>query len=264
MKEFEKSKLIASGRQNCSDMHSLGPGFRTAYIIHYIIRGSGYYVCEGKKYHITAGQSFLIRPFTEISYYPDSNDPWEYTWIDFTGDNFTRLITEKTEFCDGNCVIDYIEPEAILPLFDCLCSICAPNSIFRFSEAPESIALSILKIYSELHPLLSHKTKDSFYFDSACAIIQSSYHKQELNIDYICKELNISRATLHRSFTSNCKIPTGAYIINYRMERAKELLSHGITVKATALSCGFSDPLYFSKVFRKTYGISPGEFAKLQ
>ena len=40
--------------------------------------------------------------------------------------------------------------------------------------------------------------------------------------------------------------------------------NHGITVKSTALSCGFSDPLYFSKVFRKTYGISPGEFAKLQ
>lgn len=262
MNEFEKSKLIGCGRQDCSDMHSLGPEFRTAHIIHYIIRGSGYYICEGKKYRITAGQSFVIRPFTEISYYPDSNDPWEYTWIDFTGSNFTHFL-EKIEFCNDDCVIDYIEQESILPLFNCLCSICEPNSIFRFSDAPESIALSILTIYSEIYPLKAPKSKDSFYFDSACAIIQSSYHKTELNVDYICEELNISRATLHRSFMSNCNVSPGAYITNYRMDRARELLNHGITVKATALSCGFSDPLYFSKVFSKTYGISPREFAKL-
>lgn len=260
MKEFEKTKLIASGRQDCSDMHSLGPEFRTAYIIHYIIRGSGYYVCDGKKCRITAGQSFVIRPFTEISYYPDSNDPWEYTWIDFTGSNFTHFL-EKIEFCNDDCVIDYIEQESILPLFNCLCSICEPNSIFRFSDAPESIALSILTIYSEIYPLKAPKSKDSIYFDSACAIIQSSYHKTELNVDYICEELNISRATLHRSFMSNCNVSPGAYITNYRMDRARELLNHGITVKATALSCGFSDPLYFSKAFRKAYGISPREFA---
>ena len=243
-------------------MHSFEPGFRTTYIVHYIVHGSGYYVCEGKKYHITAGQSFVIRPFTEISYYPDSNDPWEYTWIDFTGNNFTRLL-EKIEFCNGDCVIDYIEQESIFPLFDCLCSICDPNSIFRFSDATESIAHSILTIYSELHPIKAPKPKDSIYFDAACAIIQSSYHKSELNVNYICEELSISRATLHRCFMNSCRISPWAYLTNYRMERAKELLSHRITVKATALSCGFSDPLYFSKVFSKTYGISPREFAKL-
>ena len=88
MKNVEKSKLIACGRQNCADMHSCGPEFRTQYIIHYIIHGSGYFVCEGKKHRITAGQSFVIRPFTEIQYYPDKEDPWEYTWIEFTGKEF--------------------------------------------------------------------------------------------------------------------------------------------------------------------------------
>lgn len=261
MEKTKESKFVVCGRQDCADMHSCGPGFRTAYIIHYIIHGSGYYVCEGKKYHITAGQSFLIRPFTEISYYPDSNDPWEYTWIDFTGKEFLHLL-EMTAFCDGDCVIDFIEPELILPLFDCLRNLQEPTSIIQFSEAPQNIALAILSIYSELHPLLGHKTRDSFYFDSACTIIKSSYHKPELGIEALCSELNISRTTLHRCFMNNCGISPGAYLMNYRMERAKELLIHGITAKATALSCGFTDPLYFSKVFRKTYGISPREFSK--
>lgn len=263
MKNVEKSKLIACGRQNCADMHSCGPEFRTQYIIHYIIHGSGYFVCEGKKHRITAGQSFVIRPFTEIQYYPDKEDPWEYTWIEFTGKEFLHLL-EKTAFCDDDCVIDFVDMKLILPLFNCLRSIWEQTTEIRFSDVPKNIALSLLSVYSEMYPLLSCETRDSFYFNSACTIIQSSYHKSELGIEALCKQLNISRATLHRCFMNNCGISPGAYLINYRMERAKELLSHEIAVKSTALSCGFTDPLYFSKAFRKAYGISPREFSKKQ
>lgn len=261
MENTKESSFATGGRQDCSDMHSFGPGLRTIYIIHYVIRGCGYFVCGGKKHRITRGQSFVIRPFTEIHYYPDKEDPWEYTWIEFTGKEFLHWL-EITAFCDDDCVIDFIEPKLILPLFDCLNSLREPTSMIQFSDAPQKIALAILSVYSELHPLLGRKTRDGFYFDSACTIIKSSYQKPELGIEALCRELNISRATLHRCFINSCGISPGAYLVNYRIERAKELLSHGITAKATALSCGFTDPLYFSKVFRKAYGISPREFSK--
>lgn len=69
MQDSETTKLIycSCGRQNCADMNSYGPGFRTQYIIHYIISGSGYYICEGETHYITAGQSFLIRPFMSVN-----------------------------------------------------------------------------------------------------------------------------------------------------------------------------------------------------
>ena len=34
--------LLATGRQDCSDLHSWGPGVRPVYIIHYILRGQGF------------------------------------------------------------------------------------------------------------------------------------------------------------------------------------------------------------------------------
>jgi AraC-like DNA-binding protein len=41
------------------------------------------------------------------------------------------------------------------------------------------------------------------------------------------------------------------------------LLEHGIdSVKNVALLSGFSDPLYFSTVFKKDIGISPKEYMK--
>ena len=261
MENNKEQLLIYCNRQICDKMHICGPGFRTTYIIHYVIRGSGYFAYEGKTHKITEGQSFVIRPFTKIQYYPDKNNPWEYTWIEFNGNKLLHKFG-KIAYCEGACVIDYIAPKLILPLYDSLRSICDPASGIRFSDAARDVALAILSVYSSLKPLHSPKPQDSVYFDSACTIIQSSYHNPELGIESLCSKLNISRATLHRSFISNCGISPGAYLLNYRTEMGKELLRHGISVKSAALSCGFSDPLYFSKVFHKKYGMSPREFCK--
>lgn len=45
------------------------------------------------------------------------------------------------------------------------------------------------------------------------------------------------------------------------MERAAKLLSDSrLSVKRISLACGFEDPNYFSKVFRRTFSTSPLEF----
>jgi AraC-like DNA-binding protein len=197
-----------------------------------------------------------------VRYYPDEKNPWEYTWIEFSGEGFLLLLDEIM-FCDGNCVIDYIKPELILPLYDYLCSIWYSTSRTLFNYTFNNVVLAILSVYSEQFPINGQRMCESIYFDSARAIIRSSYHNAEFGIKSICKELNISRVTLHRSFIKSCGVSPGVYLAEYRIERAKELLKRGVAVKETALSCGFADPLYFSKAFCKSEGISPREFRRL-
>ena len=51
------------------------------------------------------------------------------------------------------------------------------------------------------------------------------------------------------------------YLKNYRIKYAVTLLEHGIdSVKSVAFLSGFSDPLYFSKVFKNSIGISPKDY----
>lgn len=57
--------------------------------------------------------------------------------------------------------------------------------------------------------------------------------------------------------------------MNCRMELAATLLKSGISNRYSAYSvsqiaeaCGFADPLYFSKVFKKHYGASPAVYGK--
>ena len=63
--------LLATGRQDCSDLHSWGPGVRPVYIIHYILRGQGFIEYHKKTFPVHTSESFLIYPYDTIRYYPD-------------------------------------------------------------------------------------------------------------------------------------------------------------------------------------------------
>jgi AraC-like DNA-binding protein len=53
------------------------------------------------------------------------------------------------------------------------------------------------------------------------------------------------------------------YLRNLRIKYAVSLFDHGIdSVKNVALLSGFSDPLYFSTVFKTVVGLSPKEYLK--
>ena len=54
----------------------------------------------------------------------------------------------------------------------------------------------------------------------------------------------------------------GEYIFQVRMDRAKRLLDEGAeNITALSARCGYEDPNYFSKCFRKQFGISPLYYA---
>ena len=90
--EMNGIRPVDAGRQDCHDLHSWGPGVRQCYIIHYIISGKGTFTCGKKTYTLTAGQSFLICPEQVVQYAPDENEPWEYVWVDFVGEQCRQIL----------------------------------------------------------------------------------------------------------------------------------------------------------------------------
>ena len=56
-------------------------------------------------------------------------------------------------------------------------------------------------------------------------------------------------------------VPPAEFVLAERMRRAASLLVGGSSnVKAVARDCGFDDPNYFAKAFRRRFGASPTEF----
>ena len=56
-----------------------------------------------------------------------------------------------------------------------------------------------------------------------------------------------------------------AYLTNYRVEQAALRLSAGNTsITDVALDCGFNDPAYFIRVFKRLKGITPKQYQLLR
>lgn len=84
-----------------------------------------------------------------------------------------------------------------------------------------------------------------------------------VSVSMVAEQLGVSRAHLMREFKKVTEQTVNQYITTLRMERAKELLRDR-SVTDTAFEVGYNNSNYFSTVFKKSEGLSPLEFKKMQ
>jgi AraC family transcriptional regulator len=74
---------------------------------------------------------------------------------------------------------------------------------------------------------------------------------------------NLSVRQLTRAFRASRGCSIGLYIAQRRIDKAKQLLAHGQSVKAIAYSLGFASPEAFGYAFRRATGETPGMYRRL-
>jgi YesN/AraC family two-component response regulator len=91
------------------------------------------------------------------------------------------------------------------------------------------------------------------------AFIHSSYHKK-ITLKTLAEYSGKKPEKLSYLFYQYMGIRPINYLIKYRLEQAIELLKEeDFTVQEVALLVGYSDPLYFSRIFKKHVGYSPSQ-----
>ena len=87
---------------------------------------------------------------------------------------------------------------------------------------------------------------------------------ENLSLSAIADELGMSQYYFCRLFKQSIGLPPHQYLIQQRIERAKQLLKQPeLTVTAVALECGFTNQSHFAKHFRQRTGITPKQFRNL-
>ena len=83
----------------------------------------------------------------------------------------------------------------------------------------------------------------------------------DLKIDDIAQAMGMSRSVLYGKIKTAVGMTPIDFVRHIRIMRATELLRQtDDTLANIAFTVGFSDPKYFSKVFKKEMGIIPSEF----
>ncbi|MCU6707938.1 helix-turn-helix domain-containing protein [Paenibacillus sp. J5C_2022] len=93
-------------------------------------------------------------------------------------------------------------------------------------------------------------------------LIRQHLDKEELTLQYAADRLHVNSSHLSRRFKQETGSAFSEYLQAARMERARQLLLEGSTVSLAAQDCGFKDASYFIRVFRKHWGVTPGELRK--
>lgn len=94
----------------------------------------------------------------------------------------------------------------------------------------------------------------------ASAYIESNFSK-EITLDEVSREVNISPYYFSKLFKEEKGVNFVEYLTQIRIEYAKSLLvKPSYSVKEVCLESGYSDPNYFSRIFKKYTGCTPSEF----
>lgn len=88
--------------------------------------------------------------------------------------------------------------------------------------------------------------------------------RENLTLELVAKQVNLSTTYFSRLFSSEMQTTFVEYLSMIRVEQSKTYLANGnYSISDIALILGFSDQSYFSKVFKKVEGITPGKYRRL-
>jgi two-component system, response regulator YesN len=134
--------------------------------------------------------------------------------------------------------------------------------IFKFSGLQEAKAwLQEISLTIRKHIASSRQHAYKDIVEKALQYTREHYANSELSLQKLCMQLHISTGYFSAVFKREVKMTYVQYVMQLRMETAKELLrSSDLKAFEIAERVGFADPNYFSFCFKKQVGISPKEY----
>lgn len=261
-RKFKDLYLMTCGYAKCDPLHSFGPAVRPNYIIHFVLEGRGKYQVGDEIYELSKGQGFLIEPEVLTFYQADAKDPWTYLWIGFQGEK-AREFMKDIGLNSQKLIFRSKHAEKLKEI---VVSMLKNNTYSVTSQfILEGLLYTFLSVLTEDIEITfsSEKERENLYIRKAIEYIQNTY-SNNIKVTDIASYVCINRSYLYTLFQKNTGMSPQEYLANYRLTRAAELLDvTDLPVSSVAMSCGYRDPLVFSKAFKGKKGMSPSQYRKM-
>lgn len=115
--------------------------------------------------------------------------------------------------------------------------------------------------YGMLHRLSCHRLPA--LLENAMRLIGNEYSDPMLTNARIAEVCQISEVYLRKLFSRHLSTSPRQYIIDVRLQKAKQLLTEGaLSITEIAERCGFSNLYHFCRIFKAHIGITPSEYRK--
>jgi AraC family transcriptional regulator of arabinose operon len=246
--------LINFGIQGKDENHSQGPTIKTEHVLQYITDGEGFLELSDNVYRLKKGDLFYLPKNKIVRYYAKKDNPYTYFWIGVDGANASKLIgwcglSEKTpiKLIDGDLSPIFIS------IHNALSKSCLSGYVGANAKMIELVSI-LLSTEDENNKTLKNVSVN--YVEKAITFIQDNFGK-DINVTEIARVVGLKRnyfCGVFKKYTGSSPVD---YLMNYRINQAKLMLSHGMNVTETAINCGFNSPSNFGAQFKRIVGMTP-------
>ncbi len=185
------------------------------------------------------GESFSVEP----------EEACEYMYIKFSGLRAAELFRRFDIREENRCFSGF---DGLIPLWK--------ESLGRASEETVDLSAESMLLYAFSRLRTDLPEKDGIV-RKIIEISEKSFTDSTLSITAVADTLGYNGKYLSHIFREKTGVRYSEYLRSLRIKYAVSLIEHGIdSVKNVAVLSGFSDPMYFSTVFKDTVGISPKEY----
>lgn len=115
-------------------------------------------------------------------------------------------------------------------------------------------------VHAEIRDL-AHSTKDKQFLQDLITIIEANLAKPEMDIEFVCQQVGMSRTKLYNKIKNITGQPIGDFIRTIRLRKAAALLTEGeYSMLEVMFSVGIQTQSYFSKAFKQEFGKTPTQY----
>ncbi len=223
---------------------------RQDYHLIYVKEGELYVEYEGSG-HVLEKVSFVIYTPFQRQYYT-SRLGCERYWIHFAGTQTEQMLSEWG-FSAG--IYEADENRAVYDVFGELTEqFIIPT---EKSEFKSSVLLQLL--FMRLHEGCVRKTGILTEISRLVQRINANPGAQ-INVDSFIAKSGLGKDRFMHLFRESMGEPLHRYITLARLKEARRLLKYSaLSISQVSYEVGYDDPLYFSRIFKKYYGVSPKE-----
>lgn len=258
-----------------SYVKEVGTHHHDFYELYCFVGGEVNYVVEGRSYSLEPGDILLISP-SELHKMSATTFLKYERYVLWISESFLKRLSSSSS-------------DLLLPFNRAAKS---GENLFRLPKAEKERALTLLKecyslstrnggygndiladgkiaellIMLETENSVGEKSKsgDDDVKNKLLLYINEHLTDPELSVERIANSVFLSKSRIMHVFKDSVDCPVHKYIIKKRLVLAKEYLAKNEQVIDVYEKCGFSDYNSFFRSFKKEYGITPKEYAKMK
>ncbi len=224
--------------------------WESVYKMYYVRSGHSNLCLRGKSLALTAGDVFFTFPGEPFSI--EGCEELTYMYISFLGTRVGQIL-QDLGISGQNCIFH-----------DCA-EVCTfwERGLTTAANTLEWISESIL-LYT--FSFLGNRTAaPTSAIAHPCNIaltlkkhIEDHFSDPTFSLDLLSRRLSYNKKYLSSAFKRHWKVGIVEYLNTVRIQNAFTLINQGLTsISDIATRCGYTDPQYFSKVFKAKVGVSP-------